>query len=275
MKRIPKCIFACLGFAFFLAGASLVSSQEVAGIARKLQWCEAHKDNFDIVFVGSSRVFHGISPRIFDQVASASGQRWRSFNLGMDKMGMAQSMTVTRDLVATGPRNLRYVFFELEPGTGMLAGGQNHAVQRPQSAQPSGSGLGPDGDGFFPMARSMSTVVEPFYRERLAAVVASPMPRQPNERVRAELGRFSTRRWRRKTSRSFSSLRRRFALPTARESTLLLEAHFSPSTIWNAMHRSTPNRTGWMPSILMPGVQRFSPASSPQELVEKAESTAR
>ena len=190
MKRIPKCIFACLGFAFFLAGASLVSSQEVAGIARKLQWCEAHKDNFDIVFVGSSRVFHGISPRIFDQVASASGQRWRSFNLGMDKMGMAQSMTVTRDLVATGPRNLRYVFFELEPGTGMLAGGQNHAVQRPQSAQPSGSGLGPDGDGFFPMARSMSTAVEPFYRERLAAVEASPMPRQPNEPVRAELGRF-------------------------------------------------------------------------------------
>ena len=34
------------------------------------------------------------------------------------------------------------------------------------------------------------SAVEPFYQERLAAVEASPMPRQPNEPVRAELGRF-------------------------------------------------------------------------------------
>jgi hypothetical protein len=190
MRRVRQYIFACLGFALLLAGAGAARSQEVGPIARKLHWCETHKDNFDIVFVGSSRVFHGLSPRIFDHAVSASGQRWRSFNLGMDKMGMAQSMAIIRELVATGPRHLKYVFFELEPGTGTLAGGQNRPVQLAAPSQPSGSGLGPDGDGFYPMNKPMSPAVESFYQERLAAVRANPAPRQPNELVRAELGRF-------------------------------------------------------------------------------------
>ena len=119
MRPVRQCISAGLGFALLLASAGPARSQDVGRIARKLHWCEAHKDYFDIIFVGSSRVFHGLSPRIFDQEARASGQRWRfSFNLGMDKMGMAQSMAIIRELVATGPRHLRYVFFELEPGTG-------------------------------------------------------------------------------------------------------------------------------------------------------------
>ena len=189
MRRVRQYI-ACLGFALLLASAGAARSQEVGPIARKLHWCETHKDNFDIVFVGSSRVFHGLSPRIFDQAARANGQRWRSFNLGMDKMGMAQSMAIIRELVATGPRHLKYVFFELEPGTGTLAGGQNRPVQLAAPSQPSGSGLGPDGDGFYPMNRPMSPAVESFYQERLAAVRANPAPRQPNELVRAELGRF-------------------------------------------------------------------------------------
>jgi hypothetical protein len=167
-----------------------VRSQEVGRIARKLHWCEAHKDDFDIVFVGSSRVFHGLSPKIFDQEARAAGQRWHSFNLGMDKMGMAQSMAIIRELVATGPGRLRYVFFELEPGTATLAGGQHRAVQREATWQPTGSGLGPDGDGFFPMNRPMSPAVESFYQERLSVVKANPGPRPPNEAARAELGRF-------------------------------------------------------------------------------------
>ena len=43
---------------------------------------------------------------------------------------------------------------------------------------------------FFRWTRPMSPAVESFYQERLAAVKANPAPRQPNELVRAELGRF-------------------------------------------------------------------------------------
>ena len=65
MRPVRQCIFACLGFALLLAGADPMRSQEVGRIARKLHWCEAHKDNFDIVFVGSSRVFHWSFPKDF------------------------------------------------------------------------------------------------------------------------------------------------------------------------------------------------------------------
>jgi hypothetical protein len=99
-------------------------------------------------------------------------------------------MTIIRELVATGPRHLKYIFFELEPGTATLAGGQHRPVQRATPLQPSGRSLGPDGDGFFPMNRPMSPAVESFYQERLSAVKANPAPHPPNEGVRAELGRF-------------------------------------------------------------------------------------
>ena len=263
MRPVRQCISACLGFALLLASAGPARSQDVSRIARKLHWCEAHKDNFDIVFVGSSRVFHGLSPRIFDQVARANGQRWRSFNLGMDKMGMAQSMAIIRELVATGPRHLKYVFFELEPGTATLAGGQHRPAQREPPAQPSGSGLGPDGDGFFPMDKPMSPAVESFYQERLAAVKANPAPRRLTNRCGPSWAAFP-RRWRRETSRLFSSSHRRFAPRTAQESMPPPEARFSLSTTWCVMRRSTTRRTAWMPSISMSGAQRSSPAPSPR-----------
>ena len=190
MRPVRQHIFGWLGFALLLSGAVSVHSQDVDRIARKLNWCKAHKDDFDIIFVGSSRVFHGLSPRIFDQETRASGQHWRSFNLGMDKMGMAQSAAIIRELVATGPRRLKYVFFELEPGMATLAAEQHSPVQGEPPLRSSGNGLGPDGDGFFPMNRPMSPAVESFYQQRLSAVKANPAPRAPNKAARAELGHF-------------------------------------------------------------------------------------
>lgn len=190
MRPLWQHISACLGFALLLAGTGPVRSQTAVRIDRKLHWCEAHKDDFDIIFVGSSRVFHGLSPRIFDQETRASGQHWRSFNLGMDKMGMAQSVAIIRELVATGPRRLKYVFFELEPGMATLAAEQHSPVQDETLLRSSGGGLGPNGDGFFPMNRPMSPAVESFYQQRLSAVKANTAPRPPNEAARAELGHF-------------------------------------------------------------------------------------
>jgi hypothetical protein len=171
------------------------SEQEVSAVARMLHWCEQHKDDFNLVFVGSSRVFHGLSPRLFDEIASTRGQQWHSFNLGMDRMGMAQSMKIIRELVATGPRNLQYVFFELESGTGMLPGGQNRTA-RPGGFSPAPDnhrlgGLGPNGDGFFPLARSMTAEMQPIYAKRLAAAKANPVKPQPNEVVRSQLTGFA------------------------------------------------------------------------------------
>lgn len=196
MKFSRQCIGGSLGLILLLANAVPArTEQEVSAVTRKLQWLEQHKDDFNIVFVGSSRVFHGLSPRLFDEVASTRGQQSHSFNLGMDKMGMAQSMRIMRELVATGPRNLKYVFFEMESGTGMLPGGKNRAARPGGLARAPGNhrlgGLGPNGDGFYPMAGSMTAEMLPIYKERLATAKANPAQPQPNETVRSQLTTFA------------------------------------------------------------------------------------
>ncbi len=189
MNPFRRFLFLSLGFIFLVAGTRLGAAQELDRIARKLRWCEAHKGSFDIVFIGSSRVFHGLSPRIFDDIMEKNGHHWRSFNLGMDKMGMAQSMTVAREFVATHPQRLKYIFFELEPGTTRLTGGAKRAGKT-EGPIPPGNGLGPEGDGFYPMDRPMTPEVEAFYRHRLAVTKANPAPLSPNESARTELQSF-------------------------------------------------------------------------------------
>ena len=192
MKPFPRFLVAGLGVLLALPAGSRLDAQAVSRIERKVAFVQQHKDAFDILFVGSSRVFHGISPQIFDQVAAENGLHWRSFNLGMDEMGMAQSLDVIRKVMATHPTRLKYVVFELEPGTGMLARHPNGAGGPGGRPAPGGPGpLGPDGDGFFPMAQSMRPEIEAEYQQRLATEREHPTHPQPNETVKATLDNFA------------------------------------------------------------------------------------
>ena len=72
------------------------------------------KDDVDIIFIGSSRSYHGIAPKVFDQTLLASGYEWRSFNMAMDGMTTAESFAMVRRLLALHPRKLKFIFFETQ-----------------------------------------------------------------------------------------------------------------------------------------------------------------
>ncbi len=38
----------------------------VAEVTPKLRYLETHRADFDTVFIGSSRIYHGVSPGVFD-----------------------------------------------------------------------------------------------------------------------------------------------------------------------------------------------------------------
>ncbi len=165
-------------FALVVSGAGRLSAQTMNADSPRWQFFETHQDSFDIVFVGSSRIYHGISPRLFDQITAAAGHRWRSFNLGVDKMKPAACFALARRVVALQPRRLKYVFFELQARTGPGAPQQDEGVTKRseesflscgliQAAFGSGRGLGPDGDGFYPLEKEMTSQVRPIYEERL------------------------------------------------------------------------------------------------------------
>lgn len=84
------------------------------GIYQKYLHFAEHRDEYDTLFVGSSRFYHHIIPRQFDAtVAAATGQQLRSFNFGYDAMWPPESYYMLRQILALRPTRLRWVFIDM------------------------------------------------------------------------------------------------------------------------------------------------------------------
>lgn len=80
--------------------------------AKRGHWMAAH-DEFDTVFIGSSRTFHHIDPESFaDGVAEAGLPRPQGYNAGADLMFPPESFRWLRELLSARPKNLKWVFLE-------------------------------------------------------------------------------------------------------------------------------------------------------------------
>src|SRR5204862_6415574 len=56
------------------------------GVSHKFRFFAAHKDAFDTLVIGSSRLYFQISPAIFDRVTRESGLPTNSFKFGIGGM---------------------------------------------------------------------------------------------------------------------------------------------------------------------------------------------
>jgi len=84
------------------------------GVSQKFRFFAAHKDEFDTLFIGSSRVYFQISPAIFDRVTRESGMPTHSFNFGVGGMYLPETAYVLEQILNLKPRNLRWVFIEYD-----------------------------------------------------------------------------------------------------------------------------------------------------------------
>jgi hypothetical protein len=84
-------------------------------VSPKLAWFLAHKDEYDAVFIGSSRVCHGVIPAEFDQVMKEHGLSCRSFNLGVEQMFPPATFQLLDTVLQAKPAHLKWVFLELAP----------------------------------------------------------------------------------------------------------------------------------------------------------------
>jgi hypothetical protein len=84
------------------------------GVSQKFRFFAAHKDEFDTLFIGSSRVYFQISPAVFDRVTRESGLPTRSFNFGIGGMYLPETSYVLEQILNLKPRNLRWVFIEYD-----------------------------------------------------------------------------------------------------------------------------------------------------------------
>jgi len=118
MKRQTQaalnCICALLGFILVCVALGKIDSRDIPGVSGKVRNFREQRKKVDVLFIGSSRVFHGIAPKIFDRTLSEFGHDWRSFNAGMDGMNPAEEMALVRRLLGYHPAKLKYIFFEFQ-----------------------------------------------------------------------------------------------------------------------------------------------------------------
>lgn len=80
----------------------------------------AHGDDYDVLFLGSSRVQFQVMPSIFDRVAGEAGVRVKSFNAGVAGMGSPEDAYLLEQILQQPHGRLRWVFVELSRlGTGL------------------------------------------------------------------------------------------------------------------------------------------------------------
>ena len=84
------------------------------GVVEKLSFFAKHKDEFDTIFLGSSRFYYAISPKNFDHLTRENGAPTRSFNFGIDGMNPPETFYVLEQILKTEPRNLKWVFVEAD-----------------------------------------------------------------------------------------------------------------------------------------------------------------
>ncbi len=80
----------------------------------KLDAFAQRKDEFDLVFLGSSRAVRGFVPSQFDAELAAQGFETHSFNLGVAGARVTEMLFVLERLVELAPRKLRFVLIDPE-----------------------------------------------------------------------------------------------------------------------------------------------------------------
>jgi len=85
---------------------------DVGDYRLKMDYLEAHADEFSVVFVGSSRIYRHVDPDVVDEAARAEGVEVRSFNLGIDALNLIEMRTLLDRLARLGSPRLRYVLIE-------------------------------------------------------------------------------------------------------------------------------------------------------------------
>ena len=80
--------------------------------AQKFAHFRAHADEYELVFVGTSRVFRGFDPATFDASMAERGHALHSYNFGLLGMGFLEERYVVEWILACHPARLRWILIE-------------------------------------------------------------------------------------------------------------------------------------------------------------------
>lgn len=103
--------------AFLLTSALLqlvLPMPEMEQITPKLRHLAEHGGEYDVIFVGSSRVYHGVSPEVFDTEVASAGRHCHSFNFGIDAMHPPERSRILEKILQIPAVKPRWIFLEFD-----------------------------------------------------------------------------------------------------------------------------------------------------------------
>jgi len=118
IKNALRRLLLILIFLAALAGGvtwlgSLDPFGEVPMVREKWAYWQQHKEEFDTVFIGTSRTHRGIVPAVFDELNAKAGVPTHSFNFGIDGMFPPEDAYVAEAILRDPPKKLKWVILEL------------------------------------------------------------------------------------------------------------------------------------------------------------------
>jgi hypothetical protein len=81
----------------------------------KLRHFAEHKAEYDLIFIGSSRVYRGFVPSLFEEQVQQAGLSARAFNFGLLGLRAPEAELVLRRIAELEPGRLRWVLVDPEP----------------------------------------------------------------------------------------------------------------------------------------------------------------
>jgi len=98
---------------------------DVPDVRAKIEHLARHGDEYDVLFIGSSRVHQQILPTIFDRIAGMNGFPVKSFNAGLTGMMSPEDGYMIEEVLRRPHRRLRWVFVEMTSFAANFGGEQN------------------------------------------------------------------------------------------------------------------------------------------------------
>jgi hypothetical protein len=116
IRAVTNSAIAAIAFLITCIGlhAVLPFPELDGGVSQKFRFFSERKDEFDTLFIGSSRIYFQISPAVFDRVTAEGGLPTHSFNFGIGGMFLPESAYLLEQILNLKPRNLKQIFIEYD-----------------------------------------------------------------------------------------------------------------------------------------------------------------
>ena len=117
MKKASLLLITLLSFILstYLLGQLVPSPaipQNLPIISAKYAHYQTHKNDYNTLFFGSSRIYHHIDPATFDRTAQQAGLSTHSFNFGVSGLKPLHNYALLQEILKDPPAQLKWVFIE-------------------------------------------------------------------------------------------------------------------------------------------------------------------